>query len=88
MEPFRRRRHSITVNEGTPIDLRDELRSEPSGQRRLELIARLHALREACRAAGRQLHDRDTFARIQAAETAVTAAIRIVEVVSKSGSGN
>lgn len=69
------------MNEVDLPDLETQLRGDESGAVRADLLKRLNALRDDCLAAKRQLSDRETFRRLQAANVAVNAAIRIVETL-------
>ena len=81
--------HSVAMNDEHLLDLQVQLRNDAHGERRADLLDRLRALHDDCLAARRQLHDRDAFRRIQAAGTAVAAAIRIVETLPQMhGGGN
>jgi hypothetical protein len=62
-------------------DLETRLLADETGAARADLLKRLGALREECVSAKRQLSDREVFRRLQAANVAVNAAIRIVETL-------
>jgi hypothetical protein len=61
------------------------LRDDPDGEYRAGLMSRLRRMRDACDAARRQLQDRESFRRLQAASAAVEAAITAVELVARRG---
>jgi hypothetical protein len=64
-----------------PTDLQQRLQEDPSGAARADVLKRLSALRFDCETAKRQLRDRDSFRQLQAATSAVAAAMRIVETL-------
>jgi hypothetical protein len=70
------------------LDLESELLTDESGERRRNVLAQLQSLREDCQAAKRQLCDKDTYRRLEAANVAVNAAIRIVETLPQRHGGN
>ena len=76
------------MNPDNLMDLHVRLRGDETGEQRSDLLARLRRLSDECAAAKRQLLDRESYRRVQAAGTAVAAAIRIVEGQRTSRSGN
>jgi hypothetical protein len=89
MEPPRGIRHSMRMKDEHLLDLHAELQNDMSGQRRTALLARLNGLKEQCVTSKRELQDRESYRRTQAANTALNAAIRIVETLPQTrGGGN
>jgi hypothetical protein len=69
----------------TGFDVEQRLRDDASGQYRAELQARLREMQSACALARRQLHDRDTYRRVEAAMAAVGAAATVLELMPRAG---
>ncbi|KWT92114.1 MULTISPECIES: hypothetical protein [unclassified Variovorax] len=67
------------------FDVEQRLCDDASGQYRAELRARLGEMQSACALARRQLHDRDTYRRIEAAMAAVAAAATVLELMPRAG---
>ena len=67
------------------FDVEQRLCDDVTGQYRAELRARLGEMQNACALARRQLHDRDTYRRIEAALAAVGAAAIVLELVPRVG---
>jgi hypothetical protein len=79
----------MRMNDAHLLDLHAELQNDMTGQRRAALLARLNGLKNECLDGKRQLQDRESYRRTQAASTAVNAAIRIVETLPQTrGGGN
>lgn len=76
----------------TPTDiagLQARLQEDTTGEVRSAVLAHLRVLQAACADASRQLSDRETYKRVQAAGVAVNAALRIVEMLpQRRGGGN
>ena len=62
----------------TGFDVEQRLRDDTSGRYRIELRARLIEMQDACALARQQLHDRDTYRRLEAAIAAVGAAATVL----------
>ncbi|WP_194792867.1 hypothetical protein [Caenimonas koreensis] len=75
------------MNQKHTPDLQSELQSDPSGTRRMNLLNQLRTLHVSCLAAGRRPSDAQTYRDVEAATTAVAAAIRIIETLPKSDAG-
>jgi hypothetical protein len=75
------------MNDGNLLDLHSELQNDAKGERRAGLLARLRALHNECQVAKRQPTDRESYRQLQAAGTAVAAAIRIVETLPQTRRG-
>lgn len=71
--------------EQTSFDVEQRLCDDASGQYRAELRARLSDMQNACALARRQLHDRDTYRRVEAAMAAVSAAAAVLELMPSVG---
>ncbi|VTU27244.1 hypothetical protein H4CHR_01955 [Variovorax sp. PBS-H4] len=72
----------MTSQEEQPgFDVEQRLCDDASGQYRAELRVRLREMQSACAIAKRQLHDRDTYRRIEAAMAAVGAAAAVLELM-------
>jgi hypothetical protein len=69
----------------TGFDVEQRLCDAATGQYRAELGARLSEMHNACALARRQLHDRDTYRRIEAASAAVGAAATILALMPRAG---
>jgi len=67
------------------FDVEQRLRADTSGQYRVALQARMSEMRNACMLASRQLHDRDTYRRLEAAMAAVGAAATVLELIPRAG---
>jgi len=63
------------------VDLEQALKDDVRGPHRAALVARLTRMREACATARRNLHDKETFRRIEAASAAVDAAITAIDLM-------
>ncbi|MDR6536952.1 hypothetical protein J2739_002725 [Variovorax soli] len=61
------------------FDVEQRLRDDKNDQYRLELRARLSEMQNACAVAQRQLLDRETYRRLEAAIAAVGAAVIVLE---------
>jgi hypothetical protein len=76
----------MTSQEEQPgFDVEQRLCDDASGQYRAELRARLNAMQNACALARRQLHDRETYRRLEAALAAVGAAATVLELLPRAG---
>lgn len=73
----------MTMEQATGPGPEAELQADDNGTLRPQVLARLQAMRENCQAAKRQLCDRETYRRVEAANVAVNAAIRIIETLPK-----
>ena len=69
------------------VDLESQLRNDTTGARSAEVLDRLRALRDNCQAARRQLCDKTTYRRLEAATIAVNAAIRVIEALPRGKAG-
>ena len=67
------------------FDVEQRLRDDTSGQYRAELRTRLKEMHNACVAAGRQLQDRETYRRLEAAIAAVGAAATALDLMPRAG---
>jgi hypothetical protein len=76
---------SMTSQQQTGFDVEQRLCDDASGQYRAELRARLSEMQNACALARRQLHDRDTYRRVEAAMAAVGAAATVLELMPRAG---
>lgn len=65
----------------TGFDVEQRLRDDASAAYRIELRARLSEMQNTCALARRQLHDRDTYRRLEAAIAAVGAAVTVLELM-------
>lgn len=76
----------MTSQEQHPgFDVEQRLCDDASGQYRAELRARLSEMQSACALSRRQLHDRDTYRRLEAAMAAVSAALTVLELMPPVG---
>jgi hypothetical protein len=78
-------KQSMTSQQQTGFDVEQRLCDDASGQYRAELRARLSEMQNACALARRQLHDRDTYRRVEAAMAAVGAAATVLELMPRAG---
>lgn len=79
-------KQSMTLQEQeTGFDVEQRLRDDASGQYRAELRARLREMQNACALARRQLLDRDTYRRVEAAMAAVGAAATVLDLMAGAG---
>ena len=74
----------MTSQQQTGFDVEQRLCDDASGQYRAELRARLSEMQNACALARRQLHDRDTYRRVDAAMAAVGAAAAVLELMPRA----
>lgn len=67
------------------MDVEQCLQDDVTGEYRAVLRARLKEMHEACMLGRRQLHDRDTFRKLDAALSAVGAAVTALDLVPRAG---
>ncbi|MBC7601246.1 MAG: hypothetical protein H7255_01110 [Ramlibacter sp.] len=72
------------MNEPQLLDLQTQLQNDRTGTRRTGLLTQLRTLHAGCMATQRQPNDAETFTRLKAAGTALSAAIRIVETLPQA----
>ena len=63
-------------------DFESALRGDRDGRHRARMLARIEQLQSACAAARRELQDRDTFRKLQAAAGALEAAKVALELMN------
>ncbi|GAA4348344.1 hypothetical protein GCM10023165_34060 [Variovorax defluvii] len=67
------------------FEVEQHLRADTSGRYRAELRVRLGDMHDACTLARRQLHDRDTYRRLEAGMAAVGVAVTVLDLMPPAG---